>query len=345
MFVEGCRFWSGAHMGWNFFDLVIVLISGLEIVLSSIDFGRQYSLTSIRLLRIVRTVRLLRVVRVMKYFRSLRILVYSVMNTLRSLVWTLLMLVMILYLFGIIFTQAVTYHTATTESPDPRLMDYYGSLGASILTLFKSIAGGVDWEIVVSPLSSIDEAWGFLFLVFFSFTYFAVLNVVTGVFCNTAIEGAKQDEDMIVQEMLANKKEFADKFTEIFRHMDTHAAGKITLGQLEDGLKDERLQAFFASLDLTVDEAFSLFTLLDSQETHVIDIDAFVTGCLKLRGNAKSIDVAMMIYQHRWSIERFSAALEALTEQVQNREPPDGRDPRELRRLSRSSRPASTDAI
>jgi len=319
IFVDRTDFCSVPGWSWNIFDALIVSASLVEFALPLVLNGDNVqSLSTIRLLRIVRSVRLLRIVRVMKYFRSLRILVYSVMGTLRSLVWTMLLLLAILYLFGILFTQAATQELATSapEQRDDNLKKYYGGVFLSVFTLFKSIAGGLDWHDVVVPLGAVHPVWVAFFMLFFSFTYLAVLNVVTGVFVQTAIESAIMDQDLIVQEMLAAKKEYSTRFAGLFKVFDTGDTGTITLQQFEEGLKDERVKAYFASMELTVDEAFSLFTLLDTEETHIIDIDAFVTGCLRLRGNAKSIDVAMMMYQSRWAAQRSLHHLAILSKQV-----------------------------
>ena len=45
---------------------------------------------------------------------------------------------------------------------------------------------GVSWEEVELPLKIISPLWLFLFLFYISFSYLAVLNVVTGVFCQSA---------------------------------------------------------------------------------------------------------------------------------------------------------------
>ena len=42
-----------------------------------------------------------------------------------------------------------------------------------------SISGGVSWENVISPLKKVSTAWVVVYLFYISFTYFAVLNVVT----------------------------------------------------------------------------------------------------------------------------------------------------------------------
>mmetsp|Transcript_63218 Transcript_63218/g.196156 ORF Transcript_63218/g.196156 Transcript_63218/m.196156 type:complete len:267 (-) Transcript_63218:35-835(-) len=258
----------------------------------------------------------------MKYFRSLRILVYSVLNTLRSLFWTLLLLLMLLYLFGILFTQATTQYLVRVNQeglPEiPGLYEHYGSLHRSVYTLFLSISGGVNWEEVVDPLSYVHHFWVMFFLVFISFTYFALLNVVTGVFCQTAIESATQDQDIVIQSQLSMKQQYISQLELIFKRIDVNNTGQITLQEFEDRLKDERLQAFFSHMDLTVDEAFSLFRLLDVDDSHVIDVDHFVTGCLRLRGSAQKIDVAMLLYENRWTLQRLTMMLKAMDGQFQH---------------------------
>jgi len=309
---EGRTFFKPPTAWWNLFDAIICLVSLLEV---AADFegsaGRQ--LPSVRTIRMARVVRILRVARVMRHFRALRILIYSVMNTLRSLFWTVLMLSIILYIFGLLFTQATAQHL---QNPDaayiPRLEDSYGSIARSVFTLFKAISGGVSWEEVVDPLQELSPIWVLFFLMYFSFTYFAVLNVVTGVFCQTAIESASHDQDVAAQAQLAAKQHYVRQLRALFDQINVNNTGTITLGELEQCMEDDKLQAYFATIDLSVDEAFSLFKLLDHGDTHVLDIDTFVTGCLKLRGQAKSLDIAMMMYETRWGLQKVLRSLKAL---------------------------------
>jgi len=175
----------------------------------------------------------------------------------------------------------------------------------------------VSWQEVVQPLSSLEPAELFvpMFLSFIAFTYFAVLNVVTGVFCQTAIESATQDHDMVIQSQMNMKQQYIDKLKVLFANIDVHSTGKITLAEFEDCLQEERLQAYFHSMEISVDEAFSLFKLLDTDESHQIDIDSFITGCLRLRGSAKAIDIAMLMYEMRWTMQRYLSTLKSFSAQ------------------------------
>merc|ERR1712048_130065 len=98
-------------------------------------------------------------------------------------------LAMITYVFGILFTQAVLDNSGVLI--DGGRFDLWCSLKVSTLTLFKCISGGLSWHEASEPLLRISPLLELLFAIYISFTYFAVLNVVTGVFCSSAIETAQ----------------------------------------------------------------------------------------------------------------------------------------------------------
>merc|ERR1712196_248947 len=101
-----------------------------------------------------------------------------------------------MFVFAIVFTQTVTDHIVDTGSVDEELSYFWGSLTSSMFTLFKSISGGVSWQDASEPLQWVYQPLQWLFAGYIAFTYFAVLNVVTGVFCNSAIETASRDPDL-----------------------------------------------------------------------------------------------------------------------------------------------------
>jgi len=312
---EGRDFVKRPNRWWNLFDSFLVAVALADVAFGGAE-DSSGGMTSLRVMRMVRVVRVLRIARIMRHFRSLRILISSVLHTLRSLGWTMVLLGMITYVFGILFTQAATQHLIEDGSEVPRLEDAYGTVGRSIFTLFQAISGGVDWGNIVIPLGLVHPMWVAFYLLYFSFTYFAVLNVVTGVFCHTAIESASLDQDMAVQAQMAAKQVYVQRLQTLFSKINTKNTGKITLDEFEASMKDEKLLAYFASIELSIDEAFSLFKLLDRDGEHELDIDAFVTGCLKLRGQAKSIDIAMMMYETRWTWERCLQSMKHMEQSV-----------------------------
>merc|ERR1712061_748798 len=120
---------------------------------------------SIRIVRIIRVVRVLRVIRLMRFLRPLRLLVHSIYATLKSLVYAVLLLVVIMYSFAVVFAQASTEYKDLIIAP-MNLHNYFGSVTTSIFTLFMCITGGVSWEIVQQPLREVHWFYIILFVIY-----------------------------------------------------------------------------------------------------------------------------------------------------------------------------------
>merc|ERR1719433_2567138 len=88
--------------------------------------------------------------------------------------------------------------------------------------------------------------------------------------------------------------------------------GEITFSMFEESLRDQQLQAYLDGLGLSADDVWALFSLLDHDESHAIDMDEFVTGCLKLRGSARAIDSHLLMYESKWTMRRVSDILRSL---------------------------------
>ena len=92
------EFFCGADGHWNIFDLVIILLSVMETVLdfwAASQSSSQVELSHLRVMRfmrLARTLRGIRVIRLLRYVSALRTLVFSILNTMKSLLWTLVLL-------------------------------------------------------------------------------------------------------------------------------------------------------------------------------------------------------------------------------------------------------------
>jgi len=321
-------FWSEQWI-WNYFDLALVLFSAVEIMLdivgalSGSDPAGASNLSTariLRILRITRAVRVLRITRIVRFVRALRILFHSIASTLKSLVWTLVLLLMIVYVFGILFTQAATQflgEQVPSADLEKDLQDYWGTLPRSMLSLFKSFTGGIDYHVVLSPLSSLHSIWTALFIAFIVFVTFAVLNVITGAFCQGALEGQQNDKELMISDVLFQRKAEIEKLTGMFEWMfktiDADQSGDVSVEEFQKYIADESVQRLMASLELESADAWTLFHLLDEDGSGQVDAEEFMIGCLKLKGTAKAIDVARMMADQRKvkrSLGRFMCFVE-----------------------------------
>jgi len=142
---------------------------------------------------------------------------------------------------------------------------------------------------------------------FISFAILAVLNIVTGVFVDTAMQSSKNDRECIIQEELKDAEAYRANMATMFRELDSDESGTIGLNEFEAALEDRRMVMYFKALQLDITDARSLFLLLDKDREGSISIDEFLNGCTKLRGEAKSLDIAKIIFMCDWLVHNFKS--------------------------------------
>lgn len=320
-FFSSGSFFCSEDYFWNWLDLFVVVSSITEIIIDIVgavqegeklqgDLNNVSGLKIFRIVRLTKVVKAVRLVRIFRFVMALRTLVTSIAHTLKALFWALTLLCVIVYVFAVLFAQAVHDHTQDPNMPplsvgaDEARERYFGSLLDTMLSLFMSIAGGVSWEHVIFPLKAVNTIWVVCFLFYVSFTYFAVLNVVTGVFCQSAIENAQKDHAAVVQNILDNKEAHLKKIRALFSKLGgTEEAGAITYDMLEEHIQTTAVREYFDSLGLDVSDAWSFFKLLDSDGGGAVEVEEFLLGCLRLRGQARAMDIAKLASDQKWMIK------------------------------------------
>ncbi|CAE7025570.1 Scn11a [Symbiodinium sp. CCMP2456] len=295
---------------WEVFVDTWYAIAGDEAGLES--FGGLTGLKAFRIVRITRIVKTVRLMRIFRFVLALRTLIHSIWHTLKSLFWALVLLLLIVYIFGMIFTQAVNGHifdpdsSGVSDEETDISLQYYGKLTITMLSLFMSVTDGISWEKINRPLADISPFLSLLFLFYIAFTYFAVLNVLTAVFCQSAIESAQNDHATAVQSMLANKEMHLQKIRALFSQLGSQQSGTITFGQFEEKINSAEVREYFETLGLDVEDAWSFFKLLDQDGGGSVEVEEFLRGCLRFRGNAKAIDIGQLLHDQSWLIRHQS---------------------------------------
>lgn len=300
------RYFFGPGWTWNWLDVFVVTSAWVELLVNlfELEGANGISNTNLRLFRIVKITRLarvLRVLRVVQYVRPLRTLMHCLVDTTKSFVWAMLLLVLMMYVFGLLFTDACLdylreFGDNLDDETNPR--KHFGSLSASMQTLFRSISNGLDWSEAVDTLLPVGGIWIGLFYLYIAFISFAVLNVMTGVFCHSAIKAAERDHEMVIHSLLQNKREFKELVSNLFFRIDDLGLGMITISEFEKHFNDEAVRAFFESLEMGAADAWTLFASLDADGDNVISLNDFTERCIQLHGPARSVDLYALTQQN-----------------------------------------------
>eukprot|EP00439_Symbiodinium_sp_Y106_P040079 s2778_g4.t3 len=325
----GCAgFWCGSDYGWNIFDFAIVLVSvaevGLDIWARSAD-ANSGQVRMLRTVRLIRALRGMRLVRLFRYVVALRTLLLSIIATTGSLFWTFLLFLMLSYSFGMAITQFALDQCrlqAIEQTMDPNavpdcpeaLRKYWSSVPDSMLTLFLAICGGISWDEAFRPIRQFSVVGTVLLLLYIFIAVFAILNVVTGVFCNTAIESANADKELATLRHERKTKSQIETLRKIFEEMDFSSADTISIHDIERAMAHGHLCDFLESMSISTEDVWTFFMLIDLNGDGLLDLEEFVSGCMQLHGPARSIQLAKMSYENKVARNEIRGVAEELRE-------------------------------
>jgi hypothetical protein len=314
-------FFLGADARWNVFDLFLVVFSVYDQLISKAfsqagENGGGLNLTFMRSFRVFKMAKILRAVRAMRFISDLRLMLNSIIGSFTSLFWSFVMLSFIFYIFSLIFVQGfITYLLEEKDDMDPaalaRVMKYFGSVEASILTLIQATTGGNDWGMFYDTVSMSGTINSALFIFFIGFFHVALLNVLTGVFVEHAMELAKPDPYALALEQRKRELEEAEELRQACHSLHTvrkstrNGMGTyITSDDFEREILHGPLRAHLRVLGLDIKDARSFYGILAAANGGKdVEIDTFVSECMKLKGFATAIDMQNMMCEHRESIK------------------------------------------
>jgi hypothetical protein len=232
------------------------------------------------------------------------------------------MLGIVIYVFAIFFTNLSSDYVKLKNQDAPALVvtEHFGSLWLTIFTLFHSMLNGISWYRIPLALYSIPDWTGpvlaFGFVGYLSFTMLAVLNIITGVFVDNAVETARTQREFLVQKEMEVKEQWLKEMRSIFQEMDADGSGTVNKDEITEFCNDDRVHYYLTALGLDVHDTERLFELLDENRDGELEVDEFLAGCLRLKGMARSIDVYSLIHQSRQVCRRLEEIDKVLHEHM-----------------------------
>lgn len=187
----GRSFWRD-H--WNWFDLVIVLIS---IAPTTEAFAALRSLRALRLLRLITILPSLR--RVMEGF----------IKAIPSLGSLMGLMILLLFVFSVMGT-----HMFGEQHPE-----YFGSIGKSAFSLFTVMTLEGWPDLAREIMRTHPLAWIF-FIAFIILSSWAVLNLVIGVIVDSMHSYSREEEAELEHAILRNQLKMMDEIAALRRQID-----------------------------------------------------------------------------------------------------------------------------
>eukprot|EP00929_Paragymnodinium_shiwhaense_P111657 TRINITY_DN79992_c0_g1_i1.p1 TRINITY_DN79992_c0_g1~~TRINITY_DN79992_c0_g1_i1.p1 ORF type:complete len:671 (+),score=182.65 TRINITY_DN79992_c0_g1_i1:135-2147(+) len=304
---ERAHFIIGQEAAWNVFDIVLLFIVVLDAVFGLTEASKEYK-QIMTMGEIVRITRVLRIFRVLRFSQSLHIILTKVFNSVKTLFWVVVLTVILLFVASVCLTQgAIKYLQAPHGDDDDSYMlvrSRYGTVMRCAYTLFQSITGGLTWGDTADALLQVSQLYGLIFIAFIFLVIFAILNMITGVFVDAALENGHLERELMTQRQAKQDEKLATQLRLVFFEMDKVEDGIIQMSDFFNYLKDDTVSAYMRALHIDTSDAGLLFRLLDVDNSGEIFIDEFVEGCMKLKGTAKSMDLHIAVCECRRILAR-----------------------------------------
>jgi len=260
------------------------------------------------------------------FFRRLGLMMTSVSASLSALAPAFVLLILLIYLFGICIMQGIINHV--DHNPQSALLgriEYrFGSVGTTMKTLFMSVTSGLSWIDCLEILEGVGPLYDMIFLFYIGFVQICVLNIVTGVFVDTVHQMYRPEREEMVQREISKRKQVLKLIRNIFEDADEDFSGTITWEEFEDCMSDEQILMYLSSLEIDIKQAREIFEIIDSDGSNEVGIDEVVIGFLEMKGAAKGADVVILRNNVTKLTQKFSAfmaetarTLEKLREQVE----------------------------
>eukprot|EP00927_Polykrikos_kofoidii_P084817 TRINITY_DN9045_c0_g2_i1.p1 TRINITY_DN9045_c0_g2~~TRINITY_DN9045_c0_g2_i1.p1 ORF type:complete len:1001 (+),score=166.70 TRINITY_DN9045_c0_g2_i1:72-3074(+) len=287
------RFVVGPNRFWNMLDFVIVIAHTLSYM---VPFGNLVDRVFLGVFAHVR------VFRVVMSFKQLQRYFLIMMHSIRPLFWAIVFLFISIFLFGVLFQLFFNSYIQGSSPGSPvvaHLRPMFHSFPQTLLTLFAAITGGEDWRTIHVVVFELGAFAGVAFLIYILFLILGVLNLITGIFVQGAVDETGRDRELATRAEMEKERGLTASLKELFEELDENGSGVITLDEFQRYFQNEDLRAFFQSFHLDVTKPEVLFDLFDVDENGGIEIDEFVCGCISLKGEAKAVTVETLLRETR----------------------------------------------
>eukprot|EP00928_Gymnodinium_smaydae_P001708 TRINITY_DN10614_c0_g3_i1.p1 TRINITY_DN10614_c0_g3~~TRINITY_DN10614_c0_g3_i1.p1 ORF type:complete len:584 (+),score=95.91 TRINITY_DN10614_c0_g3_i1:98-1849(+) len=303
----------GVVMNW--IDFIVVTTN---VIVVSFGESNPIKPSFLRLMRIGKLARALRMVELSNSLDSLQLLLKCLYSSVAMLFWSFLLLVFLQCVAGMTFTYLARDYMDLQPKDNEMLevqqkvFQYYGTFSRTLLTMFEVLFA--NWSPPCRVLvENVHEAFSVAFLIYRCVIGFAVLNVVNAVFVQQTMKVAAADEEHAFRQRSKDQTKYGRLIQRLFSQLDASGDGLVCFAEFKNMLQLPKLKFWLSRLDLEYHDLLGLFELLDDGDGN-ISLEEFTAGVLRLKGQAKSIDV--------WRLEvKMEVILAKLLELVQDADP------------------------
>eukprot|EP00929_Paragymnodinium_shiwhaense_P106997 TRINITY_DN72931_c0_g1_i1.p1 TRINITY_DN72931_c0_g1~~TRINITY_DN72931_c0_g1_i1.p1 ORF type:complete len:884 (-),score=172.78 TRINITY_DN72931_c0_g1_i1:54-2705(-) len=311
LFVDPRRLYYNA---WVAFDACIVSIGVLDVILTRSLLSDAESLKQMMILRMLRLLRLARTLRLVRQIHVLWMLVRGLIESISTMLYTMMLLFVILYVFCCVSMEIIATHPlADGADADPVFSDivhrYFRNIPVTMLTLLQFVCLD-SIGAIYKPLVEREPALIVYFIGVIIVVPVVILNLVTAVIVSGAINGAAKDKELQAQVEQLERKKLVNHLQMIFYKLDEDGSGCVSLDEFLS-VSEQDLKTLVKLTGLT--DPVELFRSIDLDDSGEIGIDEFCDGLWHIVVAKVPIETRRMEKRIAWLYRQVRLNTEAQT--------------------------------
>eukprot|EP00931_Biecheleriopsis_adriatica_P089259 TRINITY_DN63415_c0_g1_i1.p1 TRINITY_DN63415_c0_g1~~TRINITY_DN63415_c0_g1_i1.p1 ORF type:complete len:601 (-),score=129.60 TRINITY_DN63415_c0_g1_i1:28-1830(-) len=289
--------------GSNAFDFLLVCTGDFDLWVSPFlvrghgGAGAHSGNQSAKLMKLLRMFRVMRIVRLFKMFHQLQIILEAFMKALHTVMWVGLLTLILNYVCAVFLTQTVGHNAAMWGEKEDLILQWFGTIGNSLRTLFIVITLAQWDEIALTLSEKINGLVVFsLAMAYITVTAFTMVSLITGIISEELVGAQKEDEITKMEMIEKGRQDLFSKFTEILERLDADGSGTLAPDEISSAFEDENLKLMTRLESLNIhmekkDFLEMLKRLQDAKGEEEVSIEDVANALKSLCGTASSSSV------------------------------------------------------
>jgi len=225
------------------------------------------------------------------------------------LFWSFIMISLILFVFSLLFVQQMTVVILEGEGSmilQQERQRYFGSVERTALTLLETTMGGLDWDLVYELVAPLGAFYTAVFIFYILFYNFAVMNILTGIFLESALKLCKpDDEERIAEQRLADARVLGE-IKRLGLLVDTDRSGTIKKDEFVFAARNPEFVSCFAAIGIDVADGDTFFKKVARSDYECeIDLDDFASRIMQAKVMASSLDLQSLGFQLQHGLQQL----------------------------------------
>jgi len=276
------RKWDCLQDGWFCFDTFLVALMVLETWIFTIILAAMPPNTSlinpssVRIFRLFRLTRMARMVRLMRAFPELVVMVKAMLIAFRAVAVALGLLMFIVYIFAILFTQLLE---GKKQQPGHPGYENFRNVPMAMNTLLLNGAFP-DQAQLVNDMGAESWAYYLMMLLYLLVAGLTVMNMIVGILCELiSVISSVEKENMLLKSVRESLQSIMEE-----TKADADGSGMINKEEFDELLEHPKWGRILGEVDVDVVALVDLsdFIFEDNRELSFVD---FMDLILQLRGS------------------------------------------------------------